>query len=120
MERMRRKRSRASVAGLATLSAAFAFFVQLAPTLHALTPHEEHRSSCSHSSKSLHFEAALREERPECVVCAQLLGRQALLTPVRIRIDGELGAPAPLPTVHVFLSALLPDLPDSRGPPPAL
>jgi len=120
MKGMRRRRSPSSVAGLASLSAVFALFVQLAPTLHALTPHDEHSSSCTHTSKSLHLEAASRESNPPCVVCAQLMGRQALVSPVQLRIDGEVG---PLPILELGLvlpKNLAITFPSPRGPPSAL
>lgn len=120
MKWMRKRRSRSSVAGLASLSAVFALFVQLAPTLHALTPHDDHASSCTHTSKSLHLEAASRESNPPCIVCAQLMGRQALLSPVQVRIDGEV-TPLPIPDIALVLPKdLVTTFPSPRGPPSAL
>jgi hypothetical protein len=120
MEGMRRKRSRTSIAGFASLSAIFALFVQLAPTLHSLTPHEEHKSSCTHASKSLHFEAAPREESPPCVICSQMVGRHAILTTIKVRIDGEVRALILPPAIRILPKDLVLALPDPRGPPPAL
>jgi len=120
MKGMRRRRSRSSEVGLASLCALFALFVQLAPALHALTPHEEHSSSCTHASKSLHLEAAARETSPPCILCAQLMGRQALLSPDQVQIEGEVKALSAAPILRVLLKASIPTLPDPRGPPPAL
>jgi hypothetical protein len=120
MKGMRRRRSRSSVAGLAALSALFALFVQLAPTLHSLTPHEEHASSCTHTSKSLHLEAAARETSAPCILCGQLMGRQALLSPDKVQIDGGVKPLTALPILLVIPKASVPTLPDPRGPPPAL
>ncbi|SRR5258708_6062361 len=119
MEGMGRKRSRASVAGLASFSALFAVLIQLAPTLHALTPHDDHSSSCTHAANSLHLEAAPRETDPPCIVCAQLMGRQTLLTPIQIQIEVEVGS-LPVLTVDLApLKDLIPTLPAPRGPPSA-
>lgn len=119
MEGVRRKRSRSTITGLASLSALFALFVQLAPTLHALTPHEEHSSSCTHASSSLHLEAAPRETDPPCIVCAQLMGRQTLLTPIQIQIEGEVRSLPVSPLRLVLPKDLIPTLPAPRGPPSA-
>jgi len=120
MEGMRRKRSRSSIAGLASLCALFALLVQFAPTLHALTPHEDHSSSCTHTSKSLHLEAAPRNTSPPCVICAQMLGRQILLTPISVRIDGEVTARTLQPVIQIVPKDLVFVHSDPRGPPPAL
>lgn len=120
MEGMRRKRSRSSIVGLTSLSALFALFVQLAPVIHALTPHEENSSSCTHTSKSLHLEAAAVENSPPCIVCAQLLGRQALLSPDWVQIDGDVKSLTIPPIFRVIPETILSTIPDPRGPPPAL
>jgi hypothetical protein len=119
MKVMRRRRSRSSIAGLASLSALFALLVQLAPTLHALTSHDDHASSCTHASKSLHLEAASRESNPPCIVCGQLMGRQALLSPIQVRIDSEV-RPLPLLDLSLVLPKdLVTTFPAPRGPPSA-
>ena len=119
MKGMRSRRSRSSVAGLASLSALFALLVQLAPTLHALTPHDDHSSSCPHAAKSLHLEAAPRETSPPCIVCAQLLGRHALLTSIQVRLDSEI-RPLPIQAlVRTLPEAPVPTLSAPRGPPSA-
>jgi len=120
MKGMRRRRSQSSSAGLASLCALFALFVQLAPTLHALTPHEEHSSSCTHASTSLHLEAAPREASPPCILCAQLMGRQALLSPDTVQIEGDVKPLTACPVLRVLPKASVVTLPDPRGPPPAL
>jgi hypothetical protein len=119
MKGMRRRRSGFSGAGFASLSALFTLLVQLAPTLHALTPHDEHTSSCTHASQSLHLEAAPRETNPPCIVCAQLMGRQALLTPIQVRMVGEVRS-VPIHAVELLLANdLIPTLQAPRGPPSA-
>ena len=117
---MRRKQSRLRLAAFAALNAALALLVQLAPTLHALTPHEEHSSSCKHSSQTIHFEAAPRGERPPCIVCAQLMGRQALVMSHDVRFDGEVSSPSVVPLLRLISTDPVATLPDSRGPPPTL
>jgi hypothetical protein len=100
------------------LSAFFALLVQLAPTLHALTPHDDHPSSCTHSSQSLHLEAAPREASPPCIVCAQLTGRHAIFSPLQIRIDAEVKLLPILAVAWVRPTDLTTTLPAPRGPPP--
>ena len=119
MKGMRRRRSRSSIAGLSCLSALFALLVQLAPTLHILTSHDDHASSCTHSTQSLHLEATSSEANPPCIVCAQLMGSQALLTPIQVRMDGEVRS-VPIQAVDLVLPKdLIPTLPAPRGPPSA-
>ncbi len=119
MERMPRKRSRSRVAAFASLNVLLSLLVQFAPTLHALTPHEEHSSSCTHSSQSLHVEAASPEEAPPCLVCAQVLGRAAVAGPSRVEFNVDVKTIAFSPIVRAAPRGFVPILPDPRGPPPA-
>lgn len=113
---------------LAGLHVALALFVQFAPTIHAVTPHDSptsfstcKQSSCNHDRGKIHFEAARAHNNDSpCAVCAQLLDRQIFLATVGIRVDEVLTghADSSAPEVHRGSSILR--LPDSRGPPPIL
>lgn len=117
MEGIRRKRSQSWLTVFASLNVFLSLLVAFAPTIHALTPHEEHASSCTHSSQTLHVEAAPREENPPCIVCAQVLGRHAVPTPARVEIVTD-AHPIPfLPVVPFISRTFVPTLPDPRGPP---
>jgi hypothetical protein len=117
MEEMRPRHSPSSSGGLACLSALFALFVQLAPTLHALTPHEEQPPDCKHGKMRVHFEASNGGTRSPCIVCAQLLQRQTVLSVAGIQIAAVLTITSAIPSIEIIPKSSILELPPSRGPP---
>jgi hypothetical protein len=105
----------------ACIHVVFALFVQFAPSIHALSPHEHPTSSCKHPSERIHFETLQEGDiGSPCAVCTQLLGRQALLLPIGVYTDEILCVRSIPPSPQVDQGSSVLKLPDSRGPPPAL
>jgi hypothetical protein len=117
MEEMRPRHSQSSRGGLACLSALFALLVQLAPTLHALTPHDEQPPDCKHGQMRVHFEASNGGSSSPCIVCAQLLQRQTVLSLVGIQITDALTITSTIPSIEIIPVSSILELPPSRGPP---
>jgi hypothetical protein len=117
---MRRPRSRPAVKGLAFVYLLLTAFVQFAPSIHALSPHDHEGNACKHGPTGIHFESDGQKDNSPCPVCAQLLGRPLFLFSVGLRLDDSPTVRSSLHAPHVCLSRSVLHLPDSRGPPSVL
>lgn len=115
------RRARLGLREFACLHVLLALLVQFAPTIHALAPHDHASSACKHGATSLHFESTKGDgDESPCLLCAHLLGRQALLIAVGLQWDASptVRSSTSFPDVGPGICVL--QLPDSRGPPAAL
>src|SRR5438132_324480 len=105
----------------AILHVAVALLIQFAPSIHVFGAHRHDSSTCNHGTPRIHFEAAASgaNDAP-CLVCAQLLTRQALADVVGLEFETVPTIAENLPpfTLHPWQPAL--ELPDNRGPPNTL
>jgi hypothetical protein len=101
---------------LGCLSATLALFVQFAPTIHSLTPHET-EPSCNHVGAKLHFESLADGHVAPCLVCAHVTGGHGSLPAVSQQIEEIRSVRSSAPFIQLSPEPCLPDLPDSRGPP---
>jgi hypothetical protein len=114
---MQRRRLRLSGLTLGCLSSALVILAQLAPTVHALAPHEHPSSSCKHSGTQLHLESTTGADSGPCLVCAHLSGSHVFLFAAPPRIDEIRSIRSSAPSIHFAFDARARELPDSRGPP---
>jgi hypothetical protein len=117
---MRRPRSRPTVIGLAFLYLILAAFVQFAPSIHALSPHDHEGTTCKHGPTGIHFESDGENNDAPCPVCAHLAGRPVFLFSMGLRLDDLRAVQSSPAVIDVHSRPSVLHLPDSRGPPPAL
>lgn len=112
---------RSPIRKVAFLHIALALLVQFSPSIHAAAPHEHDSSGCKHGSTSIHFEAAKNHSNDApCLLCAHLLGRQAHLPSVGLRLDVALTVQSNTPPLEVTPGNRILQLPNPRGPPSSL
>jgi hypothetical protein len=116
---MQRKRLRLRLPDftLGCFGSALIIFAQLAPTLHALAPHEHQTSSCKHAAAQVHFEADSETDSGPCQICAHLSSSQGFLFISPLRIDEIRTVRSSAPSIQLTFDARARELPDSRGPP---
>jgi hypothetical protein len=102
---------------LTILHVAVALLIQFAPSIHVSGAHHHEQTACKHGTQQIHFEASTGVNDAPCLICAQLLTRQALVeaagpdSETILAIAGNF----PPPSLHLGKPALEP--PDNRGPP---
>ena len=114
---MQRERLSLSDFTLGCLSSALVLFVQLAPAIHSLAPHEHETSSCKHGATQVHFEAESSSDSVPCPVCAHLSSSQVFLFVTPPRIDEIRSVRSSAPPIQFTFDARARELPNSRGPP---
>ena len=114
---MQRRRSRFSEIWVGCCSSLLVFIIQLAPTLHAMAPHEHQTSSCKHSRTQIHFENSSDSGSDPCQICAHLSSSHSFLFSALPRIDEIRSVRSSAPSIQLIFDARAPELPDSRGPP---
>src|ERR1051326_6488910 len=117
---MRGRKSGTAVRTAALFYFLLAVFVQFAPSLHALVPHDAESSTCNHDPNTIHFEAAAKKDDSPCAICAHFVGRQVLLLSVGLRFDDSDSVRSTLPPPPVPVDHSVLHLPCPRGPPSAL
>lgn len=114
---MRGTRSRAAVKSVALLYLLLASLVQFAPSIHALSPHEDETASCKHGAAGAHFESAKHKDESPCPVCAHLIGRQVLSVSIAFRLDDSIVVRPAIQQPKTRATRDVFELPESRGPP---
>src|SRR5258708_10186299 len=116
---MGRRRSRFLIREIYSLSLLLTLLVQFAPSIHALSPHDETSTSDSCSATAPQVEAP-RSDKDSCRLCTLLLNRQAPTLPFNSNIGVLIALRSVTPPLPALSEHSDCELADSRGPPFAL
>jgi hypothetical protein len=90
---------------------------QLAPAIHAITPHEEELAHCTHENAGTHLERHdFHHHEAPCSICVFAAGRAASVDSAPVATAPADSAVVPVVEAFKAVDPVL-ALPDSRGPP---